>query len=71
MNGAVTLLRNTTWKCGWIERRIIQHLRKAGRRTVKVAEMVSHFKLEKDSRAKAELLDALGRLEKRFIIKIL
>jgi len=71
LKGAVTLLRNTTWKCGHVEKRVVQHLRKAGRRTVKVADMIRHFKIERDRRARAELLDALRRLEKRFIVKVL
>jgi hypothetical protein len=66
------LLRNTTWKCGRIERLVIgylrNHLRRDGRRWSQIKDMVQHFKLK--GKQKSEFFDALRRLEKRRIIRI-
>ncbi|MCW4020940.1 MAG: hypothetical protein NWF14_06910 [Candidatus Bathyarchaeota archaeon] len=66
------LLRNTTWKCGRIERLVIKylqnHLRRHGRPGSYIKDMVQHFKLH--GKQKSEFFDALKRLEKRRIIKI-
>lgn len=66
------LIRNTTWKCGRIERLVVDYLRKQlqifGRAKIPVKEMLHHFKL--DGKRKSEFFDAIKRLEKRHIIKI-
>jgi len=66
------LLRNTTWKCGRVERLVVNYLRyqirKFGRVRTPVTEMLQHFKLK--GKQKSEFFDAIKRLEKRRIIKI-
>jgi len=66
------LLRNTTWKCGKVERLIVNYLTKqfigGGRARIPVREMLQHFRLT--GKRKSEFLDAIKRLEKRRIIKI-
>jgi len=66
------LLRNTTWKCGRVERIIVNHMqsqiRKFGRPRIPVREMLQHLKLS--GKQKSEFLDAIKRLEKRQIIRI-
>ena len=69
-NSTVRLLRYTTWKCGKIERSIIHFLRKRllshGKPQATVCEILA---TAEDQRK--EFLDALRRLQKRKIIKIL
>ena len=66
------LLRNTTWKCGRVERLVVSYLRdqmrKFGRAKTPVKEMLQHFRLK--GKQKSEFFDAIKRLEKRRIIKI-
>ena len=66
------LLRNTTWKCGRIERLVVNylqnHLRREGQGWSQLKDMVQHFKLQ--GKQKSEFFDALKRLEKRRIIRI-
>jgi len=66
------LLRNTTWKCGRVERLVVDHLRekfrKYGLAQTPIKEMLQHFRLR--GKQKSEFLDAIKRLEKRRIIKI-
>jgi transcription initiation factor TFIIIB Brf1 subunit/transcription initiation factor TFIIB len=66
------LLRNTTWKCGRVEKLIVNHLqsqiRKCERPRITVKEMLQHLKLS--GKQKSEFLDAIKRLEKRQIIRI-
>jgi hypothetical protein len=66
------LLRNTTWKCGKIERLVVKylqnHLRKDGRPWSNIKEMMQQFRLQ--GKQKSEFFDALRRLERRRIIKI-
>jgi len=66
------LLRNTTWKCGRIERLVVQylqsHLKKDGTPWSNIKEMMQQFKLQ--GKQKSEFFDALRRLEKRRIIRI-
>jgi len=66
------LLRNTTWKCGRVERQVVNYLRdqirKFGRAQTPVPEMLKYFKLK--GKQKSEFFDAMKRLEKRRIIKI-
>jgi len=66
------LLRNTTWKCGKVERLVVDYLRKqfrtCGRVQIPIREMLQHFRLS--GKRKSEFLDAIKRLEKRHIIRI-
>jgi len=69
----VVLLKNTTWRCGRLERSIIQHLYrryinfKSPSATIKELMINLNIAAEK----KDEYLDALKRLEKRNIIKMM
>jgi hypothetical protein len=66
------LIRNTTWRCGRVQRLAIDYLRRQfkifGRARTPIREMLNHFKLK--GKRKSEFLDAVERLEKRRIIKI-
>ena len=70
---AVALLRNTTWRCGKIERLIIKHLHKKttnfGKSEIPISDMLQSF--EVPDKKKNEFLNALKRLERRNIIRIL
>jgi hypothetical protein len=67
------LIRNTTWKCGRIERLAVDYLRKqfrsCGRARIPIREMLQHFKF--NGKQKSEFLDAIKRLERRHIIKVI
>ena len=69
----VILIRNTTWRCGRLERLIVKHLYKRNTRLGKpempIKDMLQNFKLT--GKKKNEFLDALRRLERRNIIRIL
>ncbi|MEM3608764.1 MAG: hypothetical protein QXV87_00250 [Candidatus Bathyarchaeia archaeon] len=69
----VVLIRNTTWKCGKLERLIVRHLsnRKAsfGKPEMPLKDMIQNFSLA--GKKKSEFLDAIKRLERRNIIRIL
>jgi len=66
------LMRNTTWKCGRVERQVVDYLRsqltKFGHVKMPIKEMLMHFKL--NGKKKSEFLDAIRRLEKRNIVRI-
>lgn len=66
------LMRNTTWKCGRVERLVLDYSRAQlsgfGHVKLPVKEMLFHFKL--NGKKKNEFLDAIKRLEKRNIIRI-
>lgn len=68
----VILVRNTTWRCGKLERSIVKHLLARntgfGRPEIPVKDMLQAFKLT--GKKKNEFLDAIRRLERRNIIKI-
>jgi hypothetical protein len=68
----VILIRNTTWRCGKLERLIVGNLwrRNAsfGRPGMPIKEMIQNFKLT--GKKKSEFLDALKRLERRNIVRI-
>jgi len=68
----VILIRNTTWRCGKLERVIVRNLwrRNAsfGRPGMPIKEMIQNFKLT--GKKKSEFLDALKRLERRNIVRI-
>ncbi|MCJ7718362.1 DUF1073 domain-containing protein [Candidatus Bathyarchaeota archaeon] len=69
----VVLIRNTTWRCGRLERSIVKHLysRHAmfGRPEMPINDMLRNFKLT--GKKKNEFLDAIRRLERRNIIRVL
>lgn len=73
LRAIAVLLRNTTWKCGRIERLVVNYLRRkirvCGRAQTPIKEMLQHFKLS--GKQKSEFLEAIKRLEKRRIIKII
>jgi len=66
------LMKNTTWKCGRVERLVVQYLhdqiRRFGRVRTPITEMLQYFKLK--GKQKSEFFDAIKRLEKRRIIRI-
>jgi hypothetical protein len=68
----VVLMRNTTWRCGKLERSIVTHLHKRhenlGKSDIAVKDMMHNLNFSGER--KNEFLDALRRLEKRNIIKI-
>ena len=67
------LIRNTTWRCGKLEKSIVKHLHKKrenfGKKGVPVGDMMVNLDLTGDK--KNEFLDALRRLEKRHIVRLL
>jgi len=68
----VVLIRNTTWRCGKLEKSIVQHLYKRhenfGKAEVSVKDIMTNLNITGEK--KDECLDALRRLEKRNIVKI-
>ena len=68
----VVLIRNTTWRCGKLEKSIVQHLYKRhenfGKAEVSVKDIMVNLNITGEK--KDECLDALRRLEKRNIVKI-
>jgi len=69
----VILIHNTTWRCGRLERLIVSHLHKRTGRfenpEMPVKEMLKNFELT--GKKKNEFLDAIKRLERRNIVRIL
>lgn len=69
----VVLIRNTTWRCGRLERLIVEHLGNRhpmlGKPEMPLGDMLRNFKLT--GKKKNEFLDAVRRLERRNIIRIL
>lgn len=69
----IVLIRNTTWRCGKLERLIINHLHKKavgfGKSEISLNEMLQNFRVT--GKKKNEFLDAVKRLERRNIIRIL
>jgi len=69
----VVLIRNTTWRCGKLERSIVKHLHKRhenfGKSEIPVKDMMRNLNLTGEKRS--EFLDALRRLEKRNIVRLL
>lgn len=69
----VVLIRNTTWRCGKLEKSIVKHLHKKhmnfGKKAVPVSDMMENLDLTGEKRN--EFLDALRRLEKRNIVRLL
>jgi len=69
----VVLIRNTTGRCGKLEKSIVHHLYKRhenfGKRGVSVGDIMQNLNLSGEK--KDECLDAIKRLEKRNIVKLL
>jgi hypothetical protein len=69
----VVLIRNTTWRCGRLERLIVRHLYRKhamfGKPEMPINDMLRSLKLT--GKKKNEFLDAVKRLERRNIIRIL
>jgi hypothetical protein len=69
----VVLIRNTTWRCGRLERLIVRHLHKRnlnfGKPEMPINDMIQNFSLT--GKKKNEFLDALRRLERRNIVRIM
>ena len=69
----VVLIRNTTWRCGKLEKSIVKHLYKRhenlGNTNVSVGDIMQNLNFTGEK--KSEFLDALKRLEKRNIVRLL
>jgi hypothetical protein len=69
----VVLIRNTTWRCGKLERLIVKHLHRRneslGKPEMSKRDMLRNFKLT--GKKKNEFLDAIRRLERRNIVRIM
>lgn len=67
------LIRNTTWRCGKLEKSIVKHLHKKhenfGKTGVPVSDMMQNLDFTGEKRN--EFLDALRRLEKRNIVRLM
>lgn len=68
----VILIRNTTWRCGRLERLIVKNLCRRhaglGKSGMPIRDMIQGFKLS--GKKRSEFLDALKRLERRNIVRI-
>ncbi len=69
----VVLIRNTTWRCGKVEKSIVRHLYKRNRHFGKPGASIRDImqNLNITGAKKDECIDAIKRLEKRNIVKIL
>jgi len=69
----VVLIRNTTWRCGKLEKSIVRHLHKRhesfSNKDMSVGDIMQNLNLAGEK--KSEFLDALRRLEKRNIVKLM
>jgi len=69
----VVLIRNTTWRCGKIEKSIVHHLyrkhERFGKPELSIKDIMINLNIKNGK--KAEYLDAIRRLEKRNIVKII
>jgi len=69
----VVLIRNTTWRCGKVEKSIVRHLYKRhknfGKPGVSMRDIMQNLNFT--GAKKDECIDAIKRLEKRNIVKIL
>jgi hypothetical protein len=68
----VVLIRNTTWRCGKVEKSIVQHLHRRhknfGKPGVSIRDIMQNLNFTGTKRD--ECIDAIKRLEKRNIVKI-
>lgn len=73
MRTIVVLIRNTTWRCGRLERLIVKHLHNKhamlGKPEMQVNDMLQSLRLT--GKKRNEFLDAIKRLERRNIIRIM
>ena len=69
----VILIRNTTWRCGKVEKSIVCHLYKRhinfGKPGVSIRDIMQNLNFV--GAKKDECIDALKRLEKRNIVKMM
>jgi hypothetical protein len=69
----VVLIRNTTWRCGKVERSIVRHLHRRnqhfGKQGMSVDDIMQNMEVE--TARQNELIDAIRRLEKRNIVRLL
>ena len=69
----VVLIRNTAWRCGKVEKSIVRHLYKRhknfGKPGVSMGDIMQNLNFT--GAKKDECIDAIKRLEKRNIVKIL
>jgi len=69
----VVLIHNTTWRCGKLERLIVNNLYRRnvnfGGQGMPIREMIQGFKLT--GKKRNEFLDAIRRLERRNIVRVL
>lgn len=69
----VVLIRNTTWRCGRLERSIVKFMRNRhsmlGKKEMPVNDLLLSFNVT--GKKRNEVLDAIRRLERRNIIRIL
>ena len=69
----VILMRNTTWRCGKLERSIVRHLHRRhqhfGKPGMSVNDIMQNMNLTDGKQN--ELVDAIKRLEKRNIVRLL
>jgi len=70
LEGIIVLVRNTTWKCGRVERTVLGYLQNdfRGRGKARIRDLLE--RLETEGLKRSETLDAIKRLEKRRIVKI-
>ena len=70
LEGIIVLVRNTTWKCGRVERTVLGYLQNdfRGRGKARIKDLLE--RLETRGLRRSETLDAIKRLEKRRIVKI-
>jgi len=68
----VVLIRNTTWRCGKVEKSIVQHLHRRhknfGKSGVSIRDIMQNLNFTGTKRD--ECIDAIKRLEKRNIVKV-
>ncbi len=68
----VVLVRNSTWRCGKLEKSIVNHLYRRHQKFAKpeasVKDLMTNLNITGEKRD--ECLDALHRLEKRNIVEI-
>jgi len=69
----VVLIRNTTWRCGKVEKSIVEHLyrrhKNFGKPGASIRDIMQNLNFT--GAKKDECIDAIKRLEKRNIVKIL
>ncbi|MCW4007678.1 MAG: hypothetical protein NWF09_03160 [Candidatus Bathyarchaeota archaeon] len=69
----VVLMRNTTWRCGKLEKSIVKHLhnrhKNFGKPCMSIRDIMQNLNLT--DKKKDEFMDAIKRLEKRNIVKIM